>query len=162
MAIVTLTVSDLDLAAGTYKVDFDAKGSELDDGRATAAYFTGFYMNTLINTPDFLNGCISFGQTMIEGLTRTKPDRPHSEEVAKMVVTLTDFDITTGRMGVTLEATGGDVTGESLPTTAQIVGTYIRYLTTDADFRAKVWEFADEFVANNADSTIENEEQRAA
>ncbi len=162
MAIVTLTVTDLELASGTYKVDFHATGNEIDDGRAIAAYLTGFYMNTLVNTPDFLNGCIEFGRAMIEGLTRSKPDRPHSTELAKMVVTLTDQDLETGRMGINLEAMGGDLTGESLPTTAQIIGTYMRYLLTDMDFRAKVWEFADEFVANNSEAVIENEAQRAA
>lgn len=162
MATVTLTVTDLDLAAGSYRVDFHADGNEIDDGRATAAYFTGFYLNTLVNTPDFLDGCITFGKELIEAVTRDAPDRPMTTDRATMRVVLEDKDLDTGRMSVTLEAEGGDMSGESLPTTAQIVGAYMRSLLTDAEFRAKVWAFADEFVANNGEAELTNPDQRAA
>lgn len=162
MAIVTLTVSDLDLDAGTYKVDFLAEGSEIDDGQATAAYFTGFYLNTLVNTPDFLAGAGRFGRDLIDALTRDMPDRPFSQSPAKMALTLVDKNLDTGRYNVTLQNEGGDPAGESLPTTAQVVGTYMRYLLSDMDFRDKVWAFADEYVAKNGSASIGNLDQRPA
>lgn len=161
MAQVTLTVSDLDLAAGDYKVDFDATGTEIDDGQATAAYFTAFYLNTIVNTPAFVAGVSAFGRDLIDGLTRSG-DRPMTQVPATMVLTLTDKDLTTGRFAATIENEGGDPTGESLPTTAQVVGCYMRSLITDAEFRNSVWAFAGEYVANNTDAIIANNDYRPA
>lgn len=159
MAQVSLTVTDLDLAAGTYKVDFIAEGTEIDDGQATAAYFTGFYLNTIINTPDFMQGVGVFGRDLIDALTRDNPHRPMTERPATMKLVLVDKDITTGRFYTTLENSGGDESGESLPTTAQVVATYMRYLLTDMAFRDKVWTFAEEYVKNHGDAEIANKEQ---
>jgi hypothetical protein len=156
MAHISLTVTDLDLAAGTYKVDFAASGTEIDDGQATAAYFTAFYLNTLINTPDFLNGLVAFGRDLIDGLTRSNPHMPMTDVPAKMTLVLIDKDISTGRFGVTLENEGGDPTGHSLPTTAQVVGSYMRFLTTDAEFRNAVWAFAEEYVQQHGEAKIAN------
>jgi len=156
MAHVTLTVTDIDLAAATYKVDFIASGTEIDDGQATAAYFTGFYMNTIVNTPEFMEGVVAFGRDLIDNITRENPDMPMTDNPAVMSIDLIDKDITTGRFGVTMSNTGGDPTGYSLPTTAQVVGTYMRYLLTDAAFRDSVWKFAEEYVAQNEQRQIGN------
>jgi hypothetical protein len=156
MAFVTLTVSDIDLAAATYKVDFAASGTEIDDGQATAAYFTAFYLNTIIATEDFANGVVAFGRDLIDSMTRDNPEMPMTETPAKMTISLTDKDLTTGRYNVTLDNEGGDPTGYSLPTTAQVVGTYMRYLLTDVDFRNAVWKFAEEYVAQNGSAKIAN------
>lgn len=161
MAKVSLTVADLDLAAGTFHVGFKAEGNEIDDGQATAAYFTAFYLNTLVNTPDFTDGVIEFGQNLISAMTRDG-DRPATDNRAVMVITLEDKDLETGRYAVTLEGSGGDETGESLPTTAQVVGSYMRFLVGDALFRDRVWAFAEEFVANNGECYIANNDQSAA
>lgn len=149
MAHITLTVTDLDLASGTYKVDFNASGTEIDDGQATAAYFTAFYLNTQINQPEFIQGLVEYGQVLIGGLTRENPDMPMTEQPASMTIHLIDKDLTTGRFYTTLENEGGDPTGNSLPTTAQVVGSYMRYLITDMAFRDAVWAFAEQYVANN-------------
>lgn len=162
MSKVTLTVADLNLEEGTFQVDLRAEGTELDDGQATAAYFTAFYLNSLVNTPDFSAGVANFGNELINAMTRNNPERPHTERKAKMVLTLTDKDLNTGRYSTTLESEGGDPTGESLPTTAQIVGSYMRFLLSDMSFRDKVWAFADEFVANHTGTTIANNDQRTA
>ena len=158
MAHVTLTVTDIDLAAASYKVDFTASGAEIDDGQATAAYFTAFYMNTIVNTPEFIEGLIAFGRDMIDGLTRNNPDMPMTEDPAVMSIDLIDKDLASGRFGVTMSNTGGDPTGHSLPTTAQVVGTYMRYLLTDVSFRDAVWAFAEEYVAQNGQAVIGNPE----
>lgn len=162
MANVSLTVTDLDLEAGTYKVDFLAEGSEIDDGQATAAYFTAFYLNTIINTPDFLAGVCEFGRELVNGLTRDDPNRPMTKKTAAMKLRLIDKDVETGRFYTTLENSGGDPTGESLPTTAQVVGAYMRFLITDMTFRERVWAFAEEFVANHEGASIPNTEHAPA
>jgi hypothetical protein len=156
MAFVTLTVTDIDLAAATYKVDFAASGTEIDDGQATAAYFTGFYLNTIVATQEFADGVVIFGRDLIENMTRENPDMPMTEELATMTISLTDKDITTGRYFTTLENEGGDPTGHSLPTSAQVVGTYMRYLVSDVGFRDAVWAFAEEYVAQNGTAQIAN------
>lgn len=161
MAKIKLTVKDLDLAAGTFHVNFDAEGNEIDEGQATAAYFTGFYLNSLINTPDFTDGVIRYGTDLIDNLQRDG-GRPATDEPAVMVLTLEDKNLSTGRFAVTLEGAGGDETGESLPTTAQIVGGYMRYLLTDIEFRDAVWAFAEEFVANNTEAYIANNDQSSS
>jgi hypothetical protein len=153
MSIITLTVRDTDLAAGSYEVDFAAVGNEIDDGRATAAYFTAFYLHTIVNTPDFLEGTRDFGSRLIEGMIRNGP-RPMTENPAAMILTLADKDLNTGRFTVTLMSEGGDPTGESLPTTAQVVGAYMRFLMSDMDFRNACWAFAEEFVANHEGSSL--------
>ena len=162
MSQIIITVSDTDLDAGTFKVDLVAQGTEIDDGQATAAYFTAFYLNSIVNTPDFTAGVIAFGKDVINGMTRDNPNRPQSAQPASMILTLTDQDLDTGRYSTTIESKGGDVAGESLPTTAQIVGAYMRYLLTDMAFRDKVWAFADEFVANHEGTVIANDDMRAS
>ena len=158
MANISLTVTDLDLDAGTYKVDFLAEGSEIDDGQATAAYFTAFYLNTLVNTPDFLAGVGEFGSNLINSLTRDNPNRSMTNKPARMKLLLIDKDVETGRFYTTLENSGGDPTGESLPTTAQVVGAYMRFLITDMTFQERVWAFAEEFVAKHEGASIPNTE----
>lgn len=161
MARITLTVQDLDLEAGTYMVNFRAEGTEIDDGQATAAYFTGFYLNTLVNTPDFLDGARQFGQDLINRLTEDHPLMPETQATAKMLLTLSDADLATGRYHVTLDAEGGDMSGNSLPTTAQVIGIYMRSLLADAEFRERVWAFAEEFAANHEGCAIVNDDERS-
>lgn len=154
MAVVSLIITDADLDAGTYKVDFAAQGNELDDGQATAAYFTGFYLYTLVNTPDFLAGLTSYGLRLMDDM-KAKGHPLNTTEPATMTLTLEDEDIVKGRFTPYLETSGGDETGESLPTPAQVVGSYMRFLVTDLNFREKCWAFAEEFAANN-DGRVSN------
>lgn len=158
MATVSLIVTDLDLTEGTYKVDFAAQGSEIDEGKATAAYFTGFYLHTLLQTPDFLAGVGSFGRQLIDAMSRER-DRSATFVPAVMTLTLEDADLKTGRYTATLTGSGGDESGESLPTPAQIIAGYMRYLVSDMAFRNACWAFAEEYVANNKGAMITNLDQ---
>lgn len=154
MAVITLTVTDVDLDEGTYKVDFKASENQIDDGIATAAYFTGFYLYTILSGEEFRQGVLQFGETVMESL-REQGVEMNTAEPATAYLTLTDDDLMTGRYTPVLTGKGGDETGNSLPTPAQIVGGYMRYLLNDHTFRQQCWAFAEEFATNNG-ATVTN------
>ena len=68
MATVMITVSDLSIAEDTFKVDFNATGEELGQGHATAAYFVGYYLHSLVNTPEFTTGVADYGRELIAAM----------------------------------------------------------------------------------------------
>lgn len=154
MAVVTLTVTDVDLDDGTYKVDFRASENQIDDGVATAAYFTGFYLYTILNTEDFRQGVLQYGENVINHLREVGVEDT-TVVPAVMFLTLTDDDLISGRFSADLTGKGGDESGFSLPTPAQIIGGYMRSLINDMTFRQQCWAFAEEFAANNG-ATITN------
>lgn len=158
MSKITLTISDIDLGKDTYRIDYRAEGSLIDEGTATAAYFVGYYLYTLVNTPTFLEGAGAYGKQVIDGMVEAGYN--HAPMLpAKMVLVLEDEDIATGRYKPTLEMLEGDHTGESLPTTAQIVGAYMRSLVNEASFQLACWKFAEEYTATNDGCEIVNIEQ---
>ncbi len=146
MATVLITVSDLSIAEDTFKVDFKATGAELELGHATAAYFVGYYLHSLVNTPDFTKGVAEYGRELIDAMTeKGNPAAPF--EPATVVLTLEDADVNTGRFDANITFHGGDPKGEHLPSIAQIVGTYMRSLISSAEFQLACWKFADAFVS---------------
>ena len=148
MAVVNIIVADRNLDEGTFTVDFKVTETPLDDGRATAAYFTGFYLQSLVNTPEFTAGVEGFGRQLVSGMQEDGL-REQTKVAATMTLTLTDKELSTGRYTVGLASSGGDESGEMLPTTAQIVGGYMRALLNKSEFRDACWAFAEEFAANH-------------
>lgn len=148
MAVITLIVADRDLEEGTFTVDFKVTPTSLDDGRATAAQFTGLYLQSLVNTPEFTAGVENFGHQLVEAMQEDQV-REQTKVPATMTLTLTDKDLNSGRYAVGLASSGGDESGEMLPTTAQIVGGYMRALLNKSEFRDACWAFAEEFAANH-------------
>ena len=155
MTVITLTVADHDLVEGTYRVDFHAEGSQIDEGYATAAYFTGFYLHTLVNTPDFLAGASECGKQLFAAAAEAGVMH-YGTEKARAVITISDVDTDTGQMSFTLDGEGGDLSGQTLPTPAQIIGIYMRSLLSDMNFQVACWAFAEEFTANNGSAQITN------
>jgi hypothetical protein len=160
MTVITLTVTDHSLEEGTYRVDFHAEGSQIDEGRATAAYFTGFYLHTLINTPDFLAGASECGKQLFAAGAEAGVMH-YGTEKAKAILTITDVDTDTGQMSFSLEGEGGDLSGKTLPTPAQIIGVYMRSLLSDMNFQVACWAFAEEFIASHG-AEITNRDSKPA
>lgn len=158
MAKITITVSDLEVSDDTYRVDFAAEGSQIEEGRATAAYFTGYYLHSLVNTPDFINGVIAFGRRLIEGMEQDGHVAAHPTIPSQVVLTLQDKDLNTGRYVPTIDILGGDRDGNDAPTSAQVIGLYMRSLLSDAKFRRDCWEFAEQMVRDNDMARIPNAE----
>lgn len=158
MSKITLTVSDIDLSEDTYRVDFHAEGARLEDGEATAAYFVGYYLHELVSDPKVLKAIGAYGRNIVEGMVKDGHDLAPMVE-AKVVITIEDEDLNTGRYTPNLVMFGGDPEGKRLPTTAQIVGTYLRSLLDTADFQLACWKFAEAFVAEHDGRTITNIEQ---
>ena len=158
MSKITLTISDLDLGEDTYHVGFLAEGSLIEEGHATAAYFVGYYLHTLVSDPDFLKDVGAYGKALIDGMVAAghnlAPMLP-----AKCVLILEDEDLNTGRYKPSFEMHGGDPKGQRLPTTAQIMGSYMRALINDAKFQLACWKFAEDYVAANDACEIVNIEQ---
>lgn len=148
MAHMTITVSDTDLAAAGYKIDFAATGTEIDDGQATAAYFTGFFLYSVLETDEFEQGLRIFGRDLIDQLDRDCPGLDASETPMTMKIHLVDEDLETGRCSVRVENASEAEVSQKLPTTAQVVAGYIRFLLTDMAFREASWAFAEEYVKN--------------
>ncbi len=155
MATVMITVSDLSIAEDTFKVDFNATGEELGQGHATAAYFVGYYLHSLVNTPEFTNGVADYGRELIAAMNE-KGSFPAPMRPATVTLTLEDVDLDTGRFDANIAYHGGDPKGEHLPSIAQIVGTYMRNLISSAEFQLACWKFADEFVAEHSGRHIAN------
>lgn len=160
MSVVTITVSDVDVLDSTYKVDFATAGSLLDDGQATAAMFTAYYLQTILNTVEFRADCKQYGDNLVASMKAQYPDMLNTTVPAKMIVTLEDADLGKGSYRSGLQSEGGDPTGHSLPTAAQIVGAYITSLLYDMNFRMNMWSFAKEYVAKNEGASLGNPDQR--
>lgn len=157
MAVIKIIVEDENMDEGTYRMSFEAKGPEIEQGRATAAYFTGFYMNLHHALPGFKLGCSEYRNKLMGAMASSGITKPTTKR-ATCVLTLTDDEenVGSGRYYPVLASEGGDPKGESLPTEAQIVGSYMRSLLNSQEFAKAVWDFADEFVKNHADGSIEN------
>lgn len=158
MAKISIAVTDLDLGADTYRVDFNAVGTELEEGHATSAYFVGYFLHTLISDAGFLKDVGSYGKGLVEAM-QAEGNNLMPMEGATMVLTLEDEDINTGRYKANLEMTAGDSSGTRLPTTAQIMAAYMRSLIATADFQLACWEFAKAFVSEHDGRHIVNIEQ---
>ncbi len=154
MATVLITVSDLSIAEDTFKVDFHAAGVDLEQG-APASYFVGYYLHSLVNTPDFTKGVIEYGRDLIAAMNE-QGSFPAPMRPATVTLTLEDVDLDTGRFDANIAYHGGDPKGEHLPSIAQIVGTYMRNLISSAEFQLACWKFADEFVAEHSGRHIAN------
>lgn len=143
MSVVTISITDVNLEEGTFNTRFDVKEeTAVDGGRAAAAYFTGYYLHSLVGSEEFTAGVADFGRQLVEAMLEDNAEAVQTATPATMFLTLTDKDIKTGRFTVNLTCEGGDKTGEMLPTTAQIVGAYMRALLSKADFRAAVNDYA--------------------
>lgn len=159
MAIITLKFSDTDVSGGNWRMDITTAGNELDDGQATAAYFTAFYLNSVMNTPDFMAGLAAFGQTVVSGLTEVHGDLPMATMPGSAVITLTDRDLSTGRFATVMEMDGPELE-TALPTMAQMVGAYVRSLIANQAFMQNVWDFAENYVLANPSGEIANRDSR--
>lgn len=163
MSKITITIQDLDLETGTYSVDFDAEGAQIDQGIATAAYFTGYYLYTLVENDGFIDGVVKFSQEIVQNMEENT-DSPCLSATEPVVarLTLVDKDINTGRYVPNLEFMGGDPDGEHLPTTAQCIGLYMRNLMSDTDFQHACWDFAEKLAADTDGAVIVNAEHAPA
>lgn len=159
MAKITITVTDINLADNTYKVDFDAEGSEIDQGQATAAYFTGYYLHTLADENDFANAVATFGRTLVQNMTNDDAESfPAPDKLASVSLILEDADLSTGRYKPSLEFHGGNPAGENLPSAAQVVAVYMRNLLNSMDFQKSCWAFAETMIRDNDMAHIANSE----
>lgn len=163
MAKITIIVQDLDLDSGTYAVNFEAEGSEIDEGVATAAYFTGYYLYTLIEDEKFIADLIDFADVFIKNMEKYA-DEPCLSATEPVVarLTLVDKDLNTGRYEPKLEWVGHDPDGKLLPTTAQCMSLYMRSLLQSIDFQNDCWEFARNLVAENDSAVLTNAEHAPA
>ncbi len=156
MAIVKLTISDIDLSTGAYKCDYTVEDAKTDDGQVTAAHITGKYLSMQVPQAAFREGAETFGDKLIAALEEGGPILPGTTKET-LTLTLTDADLKTGRYNAKVSGTDNRNGNVSIrPTAAQIAGYYMRALLNDADFVMRVWAFADELVANNSSASIEN------
>ncbi|ARK07442.1 hypothetical protein LAV_00042 [Sphingobium phage Lacusarx] len=65
MAIVTITLTDIDLDSGSYQAALDVKDHKIDDGQATAAHFTGHYIYQMIHTPEFRDSVLKYAEALV-------------------------------------------------------------------------------------------------
>lgn len=160
MAEITITIEDIDLSKNTFSTSFDAKDSLLDDGQATAAYFTGFFLHSLVSEPDFAKGVTDYGHILFEAMQESGP-LPMADTGAKMTLTLTDENLETGQYMTRLTGSRDENDmGEYLPSTAEVVGSYMTALLYKTEFRDRVWEFAEELVQKNKSAVIANSDNR--
>jgi hypothetical protein len=161
MSIVSVIVSDLNMTTGDFDLNFSVSNDAISDGRATAAYFTAFYVSTLIHQPEFIAAASMYGDALKAAMQEDGP-RPETLFPAEVTINLTDRDLAAGTYSITTSVEGGDPTRESLPTAAQIVAGYIRSLLHRVDFRDACWAFAEEFVQNNTGASIGNNDSSPA
>ena len=155
MATVTITITDLDLVAEDFNVDFLATGNEIDNGQATAAYFTGYFMYGLVNTPEFTAGVAAFGRELCDRLNKQGVvDLPKMKST--VVLTMEDVDLNTGQFKPTLEIHSGEPHGERLPSIAEIVGVHMRNLLNKPEFVAQVWDYAKEYSRTHDNCVVAN------
>ncbi len=156
MSKVTLTITDTDLNAGEFKIDFNAEGSEIDEGIATAAYFTAYYLYTISGTEKLVNDVAAMAQE-ITRLMDMETDTPvlSPSKPAKAFLVLEDINTETGQYEPTLTFSGGHPDGDRLPSAAVVVGVHMRNLLNSAAFQTECWEFAKTYAENNG-GTITN------
>lgn len=157
MAIVKLILRDTNLETGAYACDYSVTDSQTDDGKVTAAHFTGKYLSLQVPQAAFREGCENFGDKLIEALEESGA-LVHGSEPQTLTLTLTDADIHTGRYTAQVDGTDRqkDNAMAYRPTAAQIAGYYMRALLNDSQFVMQVWAFAEEVIANNKDASIGN------
>lgn len=146
MSKVRIMIEDIDLNSGEYRIDFSAEGSEIDDGVATAAYMTAYFLYTISDTQEFINSVGAFAE-QITTLMIENHDGPilSAEKPAKVFLTLEDADLTTGRYDASIEFEGGHPEGDRAPSSALAMGVFMRSLLTEANFHIACWEFAKQF-----------------
>lgn len=158
MAIVTLTLTDVDLATGAYKCDYSVREAKTDDGKVTAAHMTGKFLSMQVPQAAFREGAEQFGDRLISSLEEGGP-LVFGTQKETLTLTLTDADLKTGRYSAKVSGTDKrDGSASIRPTAAQITGYYMRSLLNDSQFVLQVWAFADELVKNNSTAMIENNE----
>ena len=161
MSIVTITVADVDLSEGTYKVDFKVEDSRIDDGQMTAAAVTALYVQTIYKNEDIQSDIKRFGEDFTTACKNLGANGP-TERLARAYIRIEDKDLQTGRiaMGLTFDGGAGEA-GDKLPTPANIVGTYLYKMLHDMNFQMEVWQFAANLVKENADAgaTISNPDE---
>lgn len=161
MSVVTITVSDVDLDAGTYTTEFKVEDSLIDDGQMTAAAVTGLYVQHIQNTEEVRADMKRFGDDFVTAMKNMGVSEPTTQR-AKAHIRIEDKDLKTGRIGYLLTFEGGaGEAGDKLPTPANIVGSYLYKLLHDMTFRTQVWEFAKTLVQENAETgaTIGNPDE---
>lgn len=150
MSKVTLTITDTDLGAGEFKIDFNAEGNEINEGIATAAYFTAYYLYTQVNTEKMVNDVAALAQQirqMMDEETSTPALSPSAP--AKAFLVLEDVNTQTGQYDADLTFSGGHPDGDRLPSAAVVVGLHLRNLLGSIDFQKECWEFANNFAEQN-------------
>lgn len=159
MTKITITVHDEDLKDNSYRVDFLAEGSQIEQGRATAAYFTGFYLHSLVSEEAFIRGAAEFGKQLVNSMMDSEGRSfPMPDEPATVRLFLEDTDLNKGRYQTNMEMLGGDPTGESLPTSAQVIALHMRNLLNNAEFHQACWGFAEEMIRDNDEAALVNPE----
>lgn len=151
MTKVLITITDTNLDTGEYRIDFAAEGSEIDDGRATAAYLTGYFLYTLSDTADFIESVGKMAAAIGDSMTANSEApilSPTKPSVAYL--TLEDADTKTGRYDADISFSGGHPEGDRLPSSAIAMGVFMRNLLASADFQVACWQFAERFVAEHA------------
>lgn len=159
MATITLRISDEDLTDEGFKVDFIAEGDEINEGQATAAYFTGYYLHTLINEPSFTEMAIEYGREIVGVMLDESGNSlplPSVPAVAELV--LTDEDINTGRYAAGVSFVDGDATGTTQPTSAMVIAMFMRSLIGRMDFIEDCHNFARDFIADRDGASIANDQ----
>lgn len=151
MSVVTITVADVDLAKKTYTVSFSVEDSRIDDGQMTAAAVTGLYVQTIYRNEDVTADIKRFGDDLVDAMKSMGVEEP-TTNLAKAYIQIEDKDLQTGRIAHDLRFDGGcGEAGDKLPTSANIVGTYIYKMLHDMTFRTQVWQFANDLVRENAE-----------
>ena len=157
MSTITITVTDIDLDTGEYQVDFKAEGFHINEGIATAAYVTGHYLYKQVNTPEFLNGVSEFSQRLVINLDdKAGKPLPSATEKSTTILILDDIDPNTGEYRPLIKFLGGHPEGDHLPSSAVVVGVYMRWLLHDMAFQSKVWEYAEQLAAKSDGGYIMN------
>lgn len=155
MAVATLTLTDINLTKGSYRVDLDVQESEINDGRMTAAHLTAAFMMTQIPTPLFAMAANGFAE-----LCSIDCDQP-SQKLSTVKVILTDTDIAAGRYTDKFEIENVNCVPVR-PSAAHTTAVYLIAQLRDPQFMQRVWDFAEEVVAKNAGATITNSNDNAA
>lgn len=147
MATVTLTLED---KQDSYQISMDVTDSLADEGQVTAAHFAGFYLYNHIATEEFRDAAWT-------PALFTAKERGATGQ-GKVIIVLTDHDIEEGTYTTALRSEGFNVEAKEESAALLAGNALYAYIVTEG-FAAEVWEFAREYVANNAGANIANDNQ---
>lgn len=144
MATVTLTLTD---KGDSYEITSNVDDSLVAERQVTAAHFAGFYLYNHISTEEFRDS--AWRQALAVAKDRGATGQ------GKVMIELIDTDIESGEYTTSLRTEGLDVEAKEESPALLAGNALYAYIRTEG-FAKEVWEFAEQYVANNASAKIAN------